>query len=89
VEIFARWVPNVDVAIAKKAIQHIRYDPRISRHSLRAFEEAQEEILRLTLTSAPARLPMPEQFSPAFMAEVERAYPQYFSDLTPLPADAR
>jgi ABC-type nitrate/sulfonate/bicarbonate transport system substrate-binding protein len=89
VEIFARWVPNVDVAIAKKAIQHIRYDPRISRHSLRAFEEAQEDILRLTLTSAPARLPIPEQFSPSFMAEVEGAYPQYFSDLAPLPADAR
>jgi NitT/TauT family transport system substrate-binding protein/sulfonate transport system substrate-binding protein len=89
VEIFARWVPNVDVAIAKKAIQHIRYDPRISRHSLRAFEEAQDDILRLTLTNAPARLPMPEQFSPAFMAEVERTYPQYFSDLPPLPADAR
>jgi ABC-type nitrate/sulfonate/bicarbonate transport system substrate-binding protein len=64
VEIFARWVPNVDVAIAKKAIQHIRYDPRISRHA-------------------------PEQFSPVFMAEVERAHPQYFSDLAPLPADAR
>jgi sulfonate transport system substrate-binding protein len=89
VEVFARWVPNVDMAIAKKAIQHIRYDPRISRHSLRAFEEAQEEILRLTLTSTPARLPMPEQFSPAFMAEVEHAHPQYFSDLPPLPADAR
>jgi NitT/TauT family transport system substrate-binding protein/sulfonate transport system substrate-binding protein len=89
VEIFARWVPNVDVAIAKKAIQHIRYDPRISRHALRAFEEAQEDILRLTLTSAPARLPIPEQFNPSFMAEVERAHPQYFSDLAPLPADAR
>jgi hypothetical protein len=67
----------------------LRYDPRISRNAVRAFEEAQEDILRLTLTGAPARLPIPEQFTPSFMAEVERAYPQYFSDLAPLPADAR
>jgi hypothetical protein len=67
----------------------ISIDPRISRHSLPAFEEAQDDILRLTLTSAPARLPIPEQFAPALMAEVERAHPQYFSDLAPLPADAR
>ena len=31
VEIFARWVPGTDLAVAKKAIQHISYDPRISR----------------------------------------------------------
>jgi len=89
VEIFSRWVPNVDLAVAKKAIQHIRYDPRISKYSLRAFEEAQEDVLRLTLTSAPSRLAIPEQFDQSFLSEVERAYPQYFSDLAPLPADAR
>lgn len=89
VEIFSRWVPNVDVAIAKKAIQHIRYDPRISKYSMRAFEQAQDEVLRLTLTNAPARLSIPAQFNQAFLDEVQRAYPQYFSDLAPLPADAR
>ena len=89
VEIFSRWVPNVDTAIAKKAIQHIRYDPRISKYSMRAFEQAQDDILRLTLTSAPARLSIPEQFSRSFLDEVQREYPQYFSDLAPLPADAR
>lgn len=89
VEIFARWVPNVDVAVAKKAIQHIRYDPRISQYTLRAFEDAQDDILRLTLTSAPARLPIHDQFQPSLLEEVQRAYPQYFGDLPPLPADAR
>ncbi|HEV8675312.1 MAG TPA: ABC transporter substrate-binding protein [Methylomirabilota bacterium] len=89
VEIFARWVPNVDVAVAKKAIQHIRYDPRISKYTLRAFEDAQDDILRLTLTSAPVRLPIHDQFQASLLEEVQRAYPQYFSDLPPLPADAR
>ncbi len=89
VEIFAKWVPNVDLAIAKKAIQHIRYDPRISKYSLQAFEAAQEDILKLTLTNAPKRLPIPEQFAASFLDEVQRTHPQYFSDLAPLPPDAR
>lgn len=89
VEIFSKWVPNVDLAIAKKAIQHIRYDPRISKYSMRAFEDAQEDILKLTLTNAPGRLVIPDQFADSFLAEVQRTYPEYFSDLAPLPPDAR
>ena len=89
VEIFSKWVPNVDLAIAKKAIQHIRYDPRISKYSIQAFEEAQEDVLKLTLTNAPRRLNIPEQFVASFLEEVQRTHPQYFSDLAPLPADAR
>jgi len=30
------------------------------------------------------RLNVPDQFSPAFMAEVEKVYPEYFADLPPL-----
>ncbi len=89
VDIFSKWVPNVDLAIAKKAIQHIRYDPRISKYSMRAFEEAQDDILRLTLTNAPGRLVIPDQFAESFLAEVQRTHPEYFSDLAPLPLDAR
>jgi len=59
------------------------------KYSMRAFEEAQEDILKLTLTSAPSRLAIPDQFAPSFLAEVQRAHPEYFSDLAPLPADAR
>ena len=37
IEIFAKVVPGVDVAIAKKAVKHINYDPRISKASMQAF----------------------------------------------------
>src|SRR5262249_33947174 len=37
VEIFAQWVPNTDVAVGKKAIRHINYDPRLSLAVMRAF----------------------------------------------------
>ena len=83
VEIFAKWVPNTDVAVGKKAIRHINYDPRLSSAVMRAFEAAEDEVLINTLKGAP-RLDVPDQFRPSFMAEVEKAHPEYFADLPPL-----
>ena len=84
VEIFAKWVPNVDVEIGKKAIQHIRYDPRISRASLTAFENAQEDLMRLTLKDA-KRLAITEVVLASFMEAAQKAHPEYFGDLPSLP----
>ena len=89
VEIFAKWVPNVNIDIARKAIQHIRYDPRISRASLRAFENAQEDILRLTLKDTPKRLAISDVVLASYVEAAQKAHPQYFADLPPLPAEAR
>ena len=83
VEIFAKWVPGTDVAIGKKAIKHISFDPRLSPNVLRAFENAEDEVLMNTLKGAP-RLDVPSLFRPAFMAEVEKEHPEYFADLPPL-----
>jgi len=85
VEIFARMVPNTDLAVAKKAVQHISYDPRLSPAVMRAFEAAEDDVLKNTLQGA-TRLAIPQQFAPAFLAEVQKAHPQYFDDLPPLPA---
>jgi sulfonate transport system substrate-binding protein len=84
VEIFAKWVPGTDVAIGKKAVRHISYDPRLSPNVLRAFENAEDEVLMNTLKDAP-RLDVPSLFRPQFMAEVQKEHPEYFSDLAPLP----
>jgi len=83
VEIFAKWVPNTDVGVGKKAIRHISYDPRLSPAVMRAFEAAEDEVLMNTLKGAP-RLDVPDQFRPSFMAEVEKVHPEYFADLPPL-----
>ena len=80
VEIFAKWVPGTDVAIGKKAIKHISFDPRLSPNVLRAFENAEDEVLINTLPGAP-RLDVPSLFRPQFMAEVEKEHPEYFADL--------
>jgi len=83
VEIFAKWVPGTDVAIGKKAIRHISFDPRLSPHVLRAFENAEDQVLHNTLKGA-ARLDVPGLFRPQFMAEVEKEHPEYFADLPKL-----
>ncbi len=83
VEIFAKWVPGTDVAIGKKGIKHISFDPRMSPKVLRAFENAEDEVLHNTLKGA-ARLDVPSLFKPQFMAEVEKEHPEYFADLPKL-----
>jgi ABC-type nitrate/sulfonate/bicarbonate transport system substrate-binding protein len=83
VEIFAKWVPGTDVAIGKKAIKNIHFDPRMSPKVLQAFENAEDEILVNTLPGAP-RLKVPSLFRPEFMQQVEKEHPEYFADLPKL-----
>jgi sulfonate transport system substrate-binding protein len=83
VEIFAKWVPGTDVAIGKAGVKHISFDPRLSLNVLRAFENAEDQVLHNTLKGA-ARLDVPSLFKPQFMAEVEKEHPEYFADLPKL-----
>jgi ABC-type nitrate/sulfonate/bicarbonate transport system substrate-binding protein len=83
VEIFAKWVPGTDVAIGKKGVKHISFDPRLSPAVMRAFENAEDEVLMNTLKGA-SRLDVPSLFRPSFMAEVEKEHPEYFADLPKL-----
>ena len=83
VEIFAKMVPGTDVAIGKKGVRHISFDPRLSPHVLRAFENAEDQVLHNTLKGA-VRLDVPGLFRPQFMAEVEKEHPEYFADLPKL-----
>jgi sulfonate transport system substrate-binding protein len=69
VEIFAKWVPGTDVAIGKKGVKHISYDPRLSSAVMRAFDNAEDEVLMNTLKGA---------------ARLEQEHPELFGDLPPL-----
>ncbi len=84
VEIFAKWVPNVDLNIARKAIQHIKYDPRVSRASLKAFENAQDDVLRLTLKPGTKPLKVTDVVLASFTETAQKRHPEYFADLPPL-----
>ena len=85
VEMIAKWVPGMDLSVGKKAVKHISFDPRVSQPVMQAFEAAETDVLQNTVKGAP-RLNVAEQFSTQALTEVEKAYPQYFSDLPPLPA---
>ena len=83
VEIFAKWVPGTDVAVGKKAVRNIKFDPRVSANVIRAFENAEDEVLVNTLPGA-ARLNVPKLFRPDFMEAVMKEHPEYFADLPKL-----
>jgi len=83
VEIFAKMVPGTDIAIGKKGVKHISFDPRMSKHVLQAFENAEDQVLMNTLKGAP-RLDVPNLFRPEFMQQVEKEHPEYFADLPKL-----
>jgi hypothetical protein len=55
---------------------------------MQAFEAAEDDVLKNTLKGA-ARLSIPEQFATSFLVEVQKAHPEYFSDLPPLPAESQ
>ena len=82
VQIFAKWVPNVNLDVARKAIRHISYDPRISGESLRAFENAQNDLLKLTIKDAKP-LKITDVVLTSYTAAAQKAYPEYFADLPP------
>ena len=84
VEIFAKWVPNVDRRVAQKAVQHIKYDPRVSGASLKAFENAQGDLLKLTLKPGTQALRITDVVLASYTQATEKAYPEYFADLAPL-----
>lgn len=81
IEIFAKVVPGVDVAIAKKAVRHINYDPRISKASMQAFDAAQNELIKVGSGSADKKLTLPAVVLTDYMKKVEQTHPQYFKDL--------
>ena len=83
VQIFAKWVPGVNLDVARKAIPHISYDPRISRESLRAFENAQNELLQLTIKGAKP-LKITDIVLISYTEAAQKAYPEYFADLPPV-----
>jgi ABC-type nitrate/sulfonate/bicarbonate transport system substrate-binding protein len=84
VEIFKKWVPGVDSEVARKAVQHIRYDPRVSRASLKAFENAQDELMKLTLKPGTQPIRIADIVLASYTEAAQKAHPEYFADLAPL-----
>ncbi len=82
-EITTRWIPGLDLDIARQAMRHMAYDPRITRRSIEAWEFNVGILIEQKKLKAP--VPASQAFDHRFIEKAMRDYPQYFSDLKPVP----
>jgi ABC-type nitrate/sulfonate/bicarbonate transport system substrate-binding protein len=82
-EIATRWAPGLDVEVARKAIRHMTFDPRITPHTVAAWEEN----VRILIEQKKLRTALPWQqgIELRFIEKVAKSHPQLFSDLKPAP----
>lgn len=82
-EIATRWIRGLDVAVAKQAIRHMAFDPRINAYTIQAWDDN----VKLLMAQKKLRTAVPWQrgVEPRFIEKVVKGYPQFFTDLKPAP----
>jgi len=80
-EISTRWIPGLDVAVAKKALAQMVFDARITRHTVAAWEEN----VRILMEQKKLKTALPWQqgLELRFIEKVMKSHPQFFADLQP------
>jgi len=80
-EISTRWIPGLDVAVAKKALAQMVFDARITRHTVAAWEEN----VRILMEQKKLKTALPWQqgLELRFIEKVMKTHPQFFADLQP------
>jgi sulfonate transport system substrate-binding protein len=81
-EISTRWVPGLEVAVAKKALTNMTFDARITPHTIAAWEENVRVLVEQKKLRAP--LPWQQGVEPRFIEKVMKSHPQFFADLPPV-----
>jgi len=82
-EIATRWVSGLDAAIAKQALRHVTFDPRITPHTIAAWDENVRTLVEQKKLRAP--LAWQQGIDMRFIEKVMKSHPQLFSDLKPAP----
>lgn len=82
-EIATRWIPGLDLPVAKTAIRNLTFDPRITRHTIAAWEEN----VRILIEQKKLRTALPWQqgMEPRFIEKVMKEHPELFADLKTVP----
>ena len=78
-EISTRWVPGLEVAVAKKAFANLTFDARITPHTIAAWEENVRVLVEQKKLRAP--LPWQQGVELRFIEKVMKSHPQFFADL--------
>ncbi len=86
-EIATRWVPGLSQEVARAALPNLRFDPRVSKYTVLDAQEAGE------IVKAQGHVRRVMNFRDcldlSYLQSVEKEAPELFSDLRPLPPDAR
>ncbi len=82
-EIATRWIPGLEVAVAKQAMRYMVFDPRITSHTLHSWDQN----VKILLEQKKLRSPVPWQqgIELRFIEKVMKSHPQFFADLKPAP----
>lgn len=81
-EMATRWIPGLEMGVATRAIPHMAYDTRITRHTFQAYDETLKDLLEQKKLRGP--VPRDTAFDTRFIERVMRDHPQLFSDLPPV-----
>jgi ABC-type nitrate/sulfonate/bicarbonate transport system substrate-binding protein len=81
-EISTRWVPGLEAPIARKALAHMVFDPRITTHTVAAWDENIKTLLEQKKLRAP--LPWQQGIELRFIEKVMKSHPQFFAGLPPV-----
>jgi ABC-type nitrate/sulfonate/bicarbonate transport system substrate-binding protein len=81
-EIATRWIPGLEVPVAKQALRYMTFDSRITPHTIAAWDENVKILLeQKKLKSA---IPWQQGIEPRFIERVMKTHPQFFTDLKPM-----
>jgi ABC-type nitrate/sulfonate/bicarbonate transport system substrate-binding protein len=82
-EIATRWVPGSDTELNKKALANMQYDARLSKYSLQNYDESQQNLVDQKKLRTP--FPANQMINTSFVEKTQKAHPELFSDLKPIP----
>ncbi len=81
------YITGLTPAIANRAIEHVTFDPRLSKLVFQGLQNTMIAFLKSTNQLA-GPVSATSAISPDAMLSVQKYDPQYFSDLPPIPAGA-
>ena len=81
------YITGLTPSVANRAIEHVTFDPRISKLVFQGLQNTMLVFLNNTHQLA-GPITATSAISPDPMLAVQKYYPQYFSDLPPIPAGA-
>jgi ABC-type nitrate/sulfonate/bicarbonate transport system substrate-binding protein len=82
--IATHWIQGLDASVAKNAIKHIPYDPRVNDCTMKAYADTTSLLVqqkKLTQT-----IPTDQMIVNTYAAKTQKAHPEWYKDLKPAPS---